>query len=88
MYELKVGPSKLMMLLCLQKGTGVSDTVIGEGGTTAWKMCGLDKSTCLTVLFDLFPGDKSPTPVTVHPQLYLQFRTRSDKLTSGLSLFL
>ncbi|OWM84238.1 hypothetical protein CDL15_Pgr011623 [Punica granatum] len=58
-----------------QKGTAVSDTVIGEGGTTAWKMCGLDKSTCLTVLFDLSPGDKSSVPGNVNPQLYLQFLT-------------
>ncbi|KAK4772029.1 hypothetical protein SAY86_013804 [Trapa natans] len=63
-----------------QKGTGVSDTVIGEGGTTAWKMCGLDKSTCLTVLFDLSSGDKASTPGTVNPQLYLQFRTSFQNL--------
>lgn len=71
-----------MLPVCLQKGTGVSDTVVGEGGTLAWKMCGLDKSTCLTVLFDLSPGDKTSTPGTVNPQLYLQFRTRFDNLTS------
>lgn len=73
-----------MLPVCLQKGTGVSDTVLGEGGTTAWKMCGLDKSTCLTVLFDLSPGDKSSNAGTVNPQLYLQFRTRFDSLTSFL----
>ncbi|KAK4765552.1 hypothetical protein SAY86_026642 [Trapa natans] len=63
-----------------QKGAAVSDTVVGEGGTTAWNMCGLDKSTCLTVLFDLSLGDKTSTPGTVNPQLYLQFRTSFQNL--------
>ncbi|KAK8682715.1 hypothetical protein V6N13_055090 [Hibiscus sabdariffa] len=58
-----------------KKGTNVSDTVIGEGNTTTWKMCGLDKSTCLTVLFDLSSTDQSNFPGTVNPQLYLQFLT-------------
>ena len=60
----------------LQKGPSVADTVIGEGNTTAWKMCGLDKSTCLTVMFDLSSGDRSNTPGAANPQLYLQFLTR------------
>ncbi|XP_027334029.1 protein transport protein SEC23-like isoform X4 [Abrus precatorius] len=58
-----------------KKGPSVADTVIGEGNTTAWKMCGLDKSTCLTVMFDLSSSDRSNTPGAVNPQLYLQFRT-------------
>ncbi|XP_039016462.1 protein transport protein SEC23-like isoform X2 [Hibiscus syriacus] len=56
-----------------KKGTNVSDTVIGEGNTTTWKMCGLDKSTCLTVLFDLSSTDESSVRGTMNPQLYLQF---------------
>ncbi|XP_050292661.1 protein transport protein SEC23 [Quercus robur] len=58
-----------------KKGPAVADTTIGEGGTTAWKLCGLDKSTCLTVFFDLSSSDRSNTPGTVNPQLYLQFLT-------------
>ncbi|KAJ1381845.1 Zinc finger, Sec23/Sec24-type [Sesbania bispinosa] len=58
-----------------KKGPSVADTVIGEGNTTAWKMCGLDKSTCLTVMFDLTSSDRSNTPGAVNPQLYLQFLT-------------
>ncbi|CAN6580258.1 unnamed protein product [Malus baccata var. baccata] len=58
-----------------KKGPAVADTAIGEGNTTAWKMCGLDKSTCLTVFFDLSSSDQSNTPGTVNPQLYLQFLT-------------
>ncbi|KAF8020802.1 hypothetical protein BT93_G1279 [Corymbia citriodora subsp. variegata] len=58
-----------------KKGPAVADTVTGEGGTTAWKMCGLDKSTCFTVLFDLSSSERSAAPGTVNPQLYLQFLT-------------
>ncbi|OIV89792.1 hypothetical protein TanjilG_31378 [Lupinus angustifolius] len=58
-----------------KKGPSVADTVIGEGNTTAWKMCGLDKSTCLTVMFDLSSSDRSNTPGAANPQLYLQFLT-------------
>ncbi|MBA0556139.1 hypothetical protein Golob_026266 [Gossypium lobatum] len=59
-----------------KKGPNVSDTIIGEGNTTTWKMCGLDKSTCLTVIFDLSSTDQSNVPETVNPQFYLQFLTR------------
>ncbi|PON55724.1 Sec23/Sec [Parasponia andersonii] len=59
-----------------KKGPAVADTTIGEGNTTEWKMCGLDKSTCLTVFFDLSSSDRSNTPGAVNPQLYLQFLTR------------
>ncbi|MBA0858532.1 hypothetical protein Goshw_027675 [Gossypium schwendimanii] len=58
-----------------KKGPNVADTVIGEGNTTAWKMCGLDKSTCFTVLFDVSSTDKSNAPGVANPQLYLQFLT-------------
>ncbi|KAI4344901.1 hypothetical protein L6164_012083 [Bauhinia variegata] len=58
-----------------KKGPSVADTVVGEGDTTAWKMCGLDKSTCLTVIFDLSSSDRTNTPGDVNPQLYLQFLT-------------
>uniref|UniRef100_A0A2P2M8G4 Protein transport protein SEC23 n=2 Tax=Rhizophora mucronata TaxID=61149 RepID=A0A2P2M8G4_RHIMU len=58
-----------------KKGPTVADTVIGEGNSTAWKMCGLDKSTCLTVFFDLSSSEKSNAPGTINPQLYLQFLT-------------
>ncbi|XP_022638941.1 protein transport protein SEC23 isoform X2 [Vigna radiata var. radiata] len=58
-----------------KKGPSVADSVIGEGNTTTWKLCGLDKSTCLTVLFDLSSSDHSNTPTITNPQLYLQFLT-------------
>lgn len=58
-----------------KKGPNVADTVIGEGNTSVWKMCGLDKSTCLTVLFDLSSSERSNAPGAVNPQLYIQFLT-------------
>lgn len=58
-----------------KKGPGVADTVVGQGHTTAWKMCGLDKSTCLTVFFDISSSEKSNPSGTLNPQLYLQFLT-------------
>ncbi|KAJ4956849.1 hypothetical protein NE237_013632 [Protea cynaroides] len=58
-----------------KKGPSCADTVIGQGNTTAWKMCGLDKRTCLTVFFDISPGDRSNPQGALNPQLYLQFLT-------------
>ncbi|XP_065861492.1 protein transport protein SEC23 E-like [Euphorbia lathyris] len=58
-----------------KKGPNAADTILGEGNTTAWKMCGLDKSTCLTVFFDLSSSERSNPPGTANPQLYIQFLT-------------
>ncbi|XP_076911445.1 protein transport protein SEC23 E-like [Bidens hawaiensis] len=57
-----------------KKGPAVASTVIGQGNTTAWKLCGLDKDTCLTVFFDISSSDKDPSG-NVNPQLYIQFVT-------------
>ncbi|KAL6532182.1 Protein transport protein S23 E [Orobanche gracilis] len=57
-----------------KKGPAVANTVIGQGNTTAWKMCGLDKSTCLTVFFDVSSSEKSDL-AEPNPQLYIQFLT-------------
>ncbi|MBA0779991.1 hypothetical protein Gotri_004149 [Gossypium trilobum] len=59
-----------------KKGPNVADTVIGEGNTTAWKLCGLNKSTSLTVLFDLSSTERSNVPGAANSQFYLQFLTR------------
>nr|CAD1824447.1 unnamed protein product [Ananas comosus var. bracteatus] len=34
-----------------KKGALCSDSIVGQGNTTAWKMCGLDRTTSLTVFF-------------------------------------
>lgn len=57
-----------------KKGPSVANTVIGQGNTTAWKLCGLDRSTCLTVLFDVSSSEKSD-PAGPNPQLFIQFLT-------------
>ena len=36
-----------------KNGALCSDTVIGQGNATAWKMCGLDKGTSLCIFFDV-----------------------------------
>ncbi|KAL9319880.1 hypothetical protein ACSQ67_011719 [Phaseolus vulgaris] len=64
-----------MSIFSSGKGPSVADSIIGEGNTTAWKMCVLDKSTCLTAMFDLSSSDRANTPGAVNPQLYLQFLT-------------
>ncbi|MFS7927755.1 putative protein transport protein Sec23 [Helianthus anomalus] len=58
-----------------KKGPAVANTTIRQGNTTAWKLCGLDKDTCLTVFFDISSSDKDPS-VNVNPQLYIQTVTR------------
>ncbi|KAJ8541956.1 hypothetical protein K7X08_016822 [Anisodus acutangulus] len=58
-----------------KKGPAVSNAVIGEGNTTAWKLCGLDKNTCLTVFFDVSSSEKSDPSGNINPQLYIQFLT-------------
>ncbi|XP_010934372.2 protein transport protein SEC23 E [Elaeis guineensis] len=58
-----------------KKGAVCADTVIGQGNTTSWRMCGLDRSTCLTAFFDISPSERSSQPGTTNPQLYIQFLT-------------
>ncbi|XP_078447153.1 protein transport protein SEC23 E-like [Wolffia australiana] len=58
-----------------KKGAASADTVVGQGNTTSWKLCGLDKSTCLTVFFDVAPSEKSSPPGMGNLQLFLQFLT-------------
>lgn len=61
----------------LEKKSPLSaDTVIGQGNTSAWKMCGLDKKTSLCFVYDISRkvGPDSITQSTSN-QLYLQFVT-------------
>ncbi|WCJ23094.1 Sec23/Sec24 protein transport family protein [Euphorbia peplus] len=53
-----------------------SDTVIGQGNTSAWKMCGLDKATTLCIMFEIVKKDA--VEATIQPannQFYFQFLT-------------
>ncbi|KAM3257965.1 hypothetical protein ACQJBY_044251 [Aegilops geniculata] len=60
----------------MQKSPLSADTVIGQGNTSAWKMCGLDKKTSLCFVYDI---SRKVGPDTVAQQtgeqLYLQFVT-------------
>jgi len=70
-----------------RRGPAVSETAIGMGGTTAWKLAGLDASTAVTLFFEPAaagsagrgggggdgPAHAAPGPAS---QLYLQFVTR------------
>lgn len=53
-----------------------SDVVIGQGGTSAWKMCGLDKSTSLCLFFDIVRKETpDATMQSTSNQFYFQFLT-------------
>ncbi|KAK3123658.1 hypothetical protein QOZ80_8AG0634260 [Eleusine coracana subsp. coracana] len=53
-----------------------SNTVVGQGNTSAWKMCGLDRKTSLCLLFDIAKKD-GPDAVdqSMSNQFYFQFLT-------------
>ncbi|GAB2290271.1 Protein transport protein S23 C, partial [Dionaea muscipula] len=59
-----------------KKGHSCSETVVGQGNTTAWKMCGLDKATSLCIIFDI-PKKEIPEAIgqSMSNQFYLQFLT-------------
>ncbi|KAG5538885.1 hypothetical protein RHGRI_019432 [Rhododendron griersonianum] len=59
-----------------KKGPLSSETVIGQGNTTAWKMCGLDKATSLCLVFEMVKKD-SPEAIdqSANNQFYFQFLT-------------
>ncbi|XP_072970140.1 protein transport protein SEC23 E-like [Typha angustifolia] len=58
-----------------KKGALCSDSVVGQGNTTSWRMCGLDQTTSLTVFFDISPSERSNQPGYQNPNLYIQFIT-------------
>ncbi|RDY00775.1 hypothetical protein CR513_15988, partial [Mucuna pruriens] len=59
-----------------KKGPLCSDVVIGQGGTSAWKMCGLDKSTSLCLFFDVVRKESPDAALqSTSNQFYFQFLT-------------
>ncbi|KAK9749059.1 hypothetical protein RND81_02G099800 [Saponaria officinalis] len=52
-----------------------SETVIGQGNTSAWKMCGLDKATTLCLFFDIAKKDIDAIGEATSNQFYIQFLT-------------
>lgn len=64
------------MLLFVQKSPLSSDTVVGQGNTSAWKMCGLDRKTSLCLIFDIAKKDGPDSIVqSANDQFYFQFLT-------------
>lgn len=59
-----------------KKGPLCSETVVGQGNTSAWKMCGLDKKTSLCLVFDIARKD-GPEAIgqPTSNQFYFQFLT-------------
>uniref|UniRef100_A0A5B7AE00 Protein transport protein SEC23 n=1 Tax=Davidia involucrata TaxID=16924 RepID=A0A5B7AE00_DAVIN len=59
-----------------KKGPLCSETVVGQGNTVAWKMCGLDKATSLCLIFEIVKKD-SPDAIgqSANNQFYFQFLT-------------
>ncbi|KAL5795174.1 hypothetical protein ACOSP7_003768 [Xanthoceras sorbifolium] len=59
-----------------KKGPLCSDTVVGQGNTSAWKMCGLDKATTLCLIFEIVKKDiPDATIQSTSNQFYFQFLT-------------
>lgn len=59
-----------------KKGPLCSDAVVGQGGTSAWKICGLDKATSLCLIFEIAKKDIPESTVqSSSNQFYFQFLT-------------
>lgn len=58
-----------------KKGPLASENVIGQGNTTAWKMCGLDKTTSLCLIFDIVKKENPDAIASANNQFYFQFLT-------------
>jgi protein transport protein SEC23 len=71
-----------------RKGISTSDTVVGQGGTTSWKTCGIDSSTTLAFFFEVNPATQGSNAgaTPVRPQFYLQFITQYQHSDGQLRL--
>lgn len=59
-----------------KKGPICSETVVGQGNTSAWKMCGLDKATSICIIFEIAKKDSlDAIGQSTSNQFYLQFLT-------------
>lgn len=69
-----------------RKGISTSDTVVGQGGTTAWKMCGLDRSTTLAFFYEVNPTTQGSGAQLGGQQFFLQFVTQYQHRDGQLRL--
>ncbi|XP_064935492.1 protein transport protein SEC23 C-like isoform X2 [Musa acuminata AAA Group] len=59
-----------------KKGPLCAETIVGQGNTSAWKMCGLDKKTSLCLIFEIVRKDGPETNAQpTSNQFYFQFLT-------------
>ncbi|CAK9204791.1 unnamed protein product [Sphagnum troendelagicum] len=58
-----------------RKGISCADTVIGQGDTSAWKMSGLNRSTTLTLFFEVNPTTQPGPYSATRQQFFLRFLT-------------
>jgi protein transport protein SEC23 len=60
-----------------KKTIAVADTAVGMGGTTCWRLAGLDSRTSLAAFFEVVAGSHGKAPdVGAAPQFFLQFVTK------------
>ncbi|KAL3678997.1 hypothetical protein R1sor_021953 [Riccia sorocarpa] len=71
-----------------KKGVSCAETVVGQGNTSAWKMCGLDRSTTLAVFFEIVPSvQSSATPAQpISQQFFIQFLTHYQHTDGNMRL--
>ncbi|KAK8492243.1 hypothetical protein V6N13_050353 [Hibiscus sabdariffa] len=70
-----------------KKGPLCSDTIVGQGSTSAWKMCGLDQATSLCLVFDIVKKElPDATLQSSSNQFYFQFLTYYQHSTGEMRL--
>ncbi|CAM6120942.1 unnamed protein product [Calypogeia fissa] len=70
-----------------KKGPSCAETVVGQGNTTAWKLCGLDRSTTLAVFFEIVPSVQSGTAAQpINQQFFIQFLTHYQHTDGNMRL--
>lgn len=70
-----------------KKGPLCSDTIVGQGSTSAWKMCGLDQATSLCLIFEIVKKEiPDATLQSSNNQFYFQFLTYYQHRTGEMRL--
>ncbi|GMI70224.1 hypothetical protein like AT2G21630, partial [Hibiscus trionum] len=70
-----------------KKGPLCSDTIVGQGSTSAWKMCGLDQATSLCLVFEIVKKEiPDATLQSSNNQFYFQFLTYYQHSTGEMRL--
>lgn len=67
-----------------KKSPFVSDTVVGEGGTNAWSMGGVDSDTTLAVYFEISKAAKEGEHQKKNNRRYIQFITQYQHSTGRM----